>query len=201
MMSFDNNPRIKKGHLSSLELNGWFASNGNASIDSVELFNDRKSLKLQNDPADSLKISQVYYYANTRDITGDSIYFSGKFKYKGADSTSIVFGIQQMGQDTMANAMTEIGKRSGDSEWNDFTIKTAMSSLTSGINFFVFTTGNIELWTSNWQAQLDKKPFGAFVNHEFSVEKDLITDRPSAYPPRPRKHMKIWKYWVRSGGS
>lgn len=180
LMSFDNNPRIKKGHLSSLELNGWFVSNGNASIDSVELFNDRKSLKLQNDPADSLKISQVYYYANTRDITGDSIYFSGKFKYKGADSTSIVFGIQQMGQDTMANAMTEIGKRSGDSEWNDFTIKTAMSSLTSGINFFVFTTGNIELWTSNWQAQLDKKPLGAFVNHEFSVEKDKEFDYGSS---------------------
>ena len=88
LMSFDNNPRIKKGHLSSLELNGWFVSNGNASIDSVELFNDRKSLKLQNDPADSLKISQVYYYANTRDITGDSIYFSGKFKYKGASALS-----------------------------------------------------------------------------------------------------------------
>lgn len=109
LMSFDNNPRIKKSHLSSLELNGWYASNGKASIDSVELFNNRKSLRLQNDPADSLKISQAYYYANTRDITGDSIYFSGKFKYTGADSTFILFGIQQIGQEEPGNAITEIG--------------------------------------------------------------------------------------------
>lgn len=189
-MSFNNNPSVRKGHLISFqEKPGWFVPNGIANIDSTVLYNDQKSLRLVNTPQDTTKINQIYYWFNTEMIEGDSIIFSGKFRYKKADSTTIYFGIQQLKIDSEPeNTGTDLEKRSGDSEWEDFTVKAAMSSTTTGICFFGFTTGDIELWISGWQAEIDKKPIGSQIglvpkadsDNGFYIGSTIVLPKPSA---------------------
>lgn len=180
-LSFNNKPHLTKGHLSySGGKQGWYVTNGHAEIDSTVVYNNQNSLRLKNTPQDTLKFAQIYYFINAEMIEGDSIVFSGKFRYKGADSTKIFFGIQQLNTKTAPeNSGTDFEKRSGDSDWEAFTVKTALSPITVGVCFFVFTLGDIELWTSDWQAEIDNKPIGSLINQVPQAESDKRFDTGS----------------------
>ena len=63
-----------------------------------------------------------------------------------------------------------------------------MSSTTTGICFFGFTTGDIELWISGWQAEIDKKPIGSLIglvpkaesDNGFYIGSTIVLPKPSA---------------------
>lgn len=180
-LSFNNKTHLTKGHLSYSEgKQGWYVTNGHAEIDSMVVYNNQNSLRLKNTPQDTLKFAQTYYFINAEMIEGDSIVFSGKFRYNGADSTKIFFGIQQLNTKTAPeNSGTDFEKRSGDSDWEAFTVKTALSPTTIGICFFVFTLGDIELWTSDWQAQINNRPVGSLINQLPQADTDKRFDAGS----------------------
>ncbi|RHJ86575.1 S41 family peptidase [Parabacteroides sp. AM08-6] len=203
-MSLENNPVIEKGQLQSLSKSGWYVPNGLANIDSVVLYNNQKSVRLSNAPEDTAKISQIYYWVNTSSIEGKTVRFSGKYRYKGADSTHMSIGIQTMDKNKgPISTNTDIGKHSGDADWTDFTVEATMPTLTEGIAFFAYITGNNEFWLSDCQAYIDNKPLDKLTSQVFPAEKDNEFDNGSKISlPAPTPQMfenleilgKVWGF-------
>ena len=201
---FEENSVIKVGHAKSIDDRGWFVPNGQANIDTVIQYKNQKSIHISNLPQDTTKITQLYYYVNASLLEGQSIRFSGKYKYRGADSTNISFGIQQLVKEKgPVNTPPELEKRSGDSDWIDFTVEGTMDSLTLGLYFFVFTTGDIELWLSDCQAYIDNEPLNRLAHQSFPAEQDKEFDYGSAITlPEPTPQLienlevagKVWGF-------
>lgn len=178
LLSFDN-VLINQGNKSIYSRkNGWYNPNGSITTDSLTLFNKSKSLLIS--PNDSTKRAEVYYYVNSEEIEGDSILFSGKYKYANANNAKIIFGINQSNIDDKVMTVTHsVEGCQNNSDWIDFEVRMALDKTNWELSFFIKTEGKIQLWVTDCMSKVDSRPLGSIIHREYDAETDKEFDNSS----------------------
>jgi C-terminal processing protease CtpA/Prc len=175
----DNEIFTGEAHQNSYR-NGWYVFNGTYTVDSSDITErNSKSLLLSSSGQDTRKWLHAYYYYLKHDrFIGDSICFSGKYKLTGTDNDSIFFSIRQFdgNPQTQTALVVSTGKpASDDSDWKDFSVKTAINENVLGISFLIHSPKNVQVRIKDCQVLADNRPlkdmgfyaYGAETDHEF----------------------------------
>ncbi|MDR2039408.1 MAG: hypothetical protein LBQ60_15915 [Bacteroidales bacterium] len=154
----------------------WISS-GNTGKDSINVAEGKYSLKLQND-------CDVYYYLDAARIEGDSLIFSGKFKYSEARSGKLYFYILQRVRDESVEhpAIPDsliINNISGNAGWDGFTIRAKLKPNIYEIRFGLKTENINKVWIDDWDIQVDNFPVYRYVKARYPAEEDVEFDKGS----------------------
>lgn len=180
--------------------NGWYAPNGLATIDSLVTYEKRKSLCIRPLQNDTTKEYQIYYYLNSEEIEGDSVTFTGKYRYEDAEVPKVTFSIQQYDGDAK---VTHQINRSGKSKWINFKVKAAIGEGADAIIFKIYFHKNTQLWLNDCQVEIDGHPLKDFVNVKYKAEEDKEFDKGSNITLEPLSAMmtenlevlcKVWGF-------
>lgn len=148
----------------------WIGS-GITQKDSADAAEGKYALRLQNK-------CDVYYYLDAARITGDSLIFSGKFKYSNAKSGKLNFYMLQRVRDESIEhpqypdslIITDI---SGNADWDGFTIRAKLKPNIFEIRFGLKTEGIEKTWIDDWDIQIDNQPVYRFVKARYKAEEDV----------------------------
>lgn len=178
----------------------WYVLSGNVKIDSSVNYGTCKSILLESQTKASTEPSEVYYLLVLEELEGDSITFTGKYKYKNATDATMQMGIRQINEigestQTIFTPDSIVNQK----EWTSFQVKTAFNKYTTEIQFLVQAKRDIQLWISGCEVYLDNIPvlyktdFGALKDHQFDKSSDI---RLSATTPQTIENLEILgKIW------
>ncbi|MDR2955626.1 MAG: hypothetical protein LBV43_11145 [Prevotella sp.] len=168
----DNSMIIEEGKVLPLDSyhlsnNTWARMAGDITIDTLNLYEGEKSLKLTPTEMDTLKVAIALFRFDLSTIEGNSISVSGKYRMKKSeDAKTHLMIFQQMSFDTI---LIEPGD---DLQWKDFEIKVPVKESVDEAMFFIEVHGDTELSISGCQAKIDDIPFSDLINREYPAEKD-----------------------------
>lgn len=154
----------------------WIAT-GRTQKDSINVAEGKYSLQLLYD-------CDIYYYLDGARIEGDSLVYSGKFKYSGAKDGKLYFYILQKGRDESVEHPPVpdsliLKNLSGKADWDDFTIKAKLKPAIYEIRFGLKTEQINNVWIDGWDIQVDDLPVYRFVKVKYPAEDDVEFDNGS----------------------
>ena len=148
---------------------GWFTNNATAAkIDTLTLCDGQASVRVRKKAGESVRAMFHFY---NRDIVGKKVRFSGKYKYRQAKDAKVAFLIVL---DTYLNTVVTsdtVHACEGDSEWMGFTVESEMPR-TENFYFQIVTMGDMELWVSDCQAEVDGYSLDILENSSAKVDSD-----------------------------
>ena len=148
---------------------GWFTNNATAAkIDTLTLCVGQASVRVRTKAGESVRAMFHFY---NRDIVGKKVRFSGKYKYRQAKDAKVAFLIVL---DTYLNTVVTsdtVHACEGDSEWMGFTVESEMPR-TENFYFQIVTMGDMELWVSDCQAEVDGYSLDILENSSAKVDSD-----------------------------
>ena len=148
---------------------GWFTNNATAAkIDTLTLCDGQASVRVRTKAGESVRAMFHFY---NRDIVGKKVRFSGKYKYRQAKDAKVAFLIVL---DTYLNTVVTsdtVHACEGDSEWMGFTVESEMPR-TENFYFQIVTMGDMELWVSDCQAEVDGYSLDILENSSAKVDSD-----------------------------
>lgn len=176
-MKFETDAELSSGVYRQPWVSRWITVTGNQQKDSKTFAEGKYSLRMDNS-------GNVYYYLDASRIEGDSLTFSGKYKYKKADGGKIFFYILQKDRyesiewPPIPDSLIVNGMK-GDAEWNSFTIKAKLKDDIQEIRFGLNTENIQTVWIDDWDIQVDDLPVYRFVKTHYPAEDDKEFDNGS----------------------
>lgn len=161
--------------------NGWYTFKERAHIDTLTRYEGENSLLIFSLPEDSVKEQYAYYRVLTRELEGDSIQFSGKYKFSDAKNAKVGFGIYQYGGGNgsdMDSLMKDINVPE-TKDWIDFKLKVPVKQELGGLLFSVIIQGDIKLWLTNCRVEVDGDILGDRINARYEAEEDKRYEKGS----------------------
>src|SRR5690554_1617222 len=174
-MSFTSDNLDTTRLLPRLRPNIWYRSTGFVSVDSLNTYNNEKSLRLATSDDGSPKVILTSFLYDLEEIDGDTIVVKGKYKLLKANDAKISFRTMQYHgiTDKMDSVFIE---PSASPDWKDFHIKSALEESTGKAYFYIFGEGDIDILLSNCRTWIDDVPLSDLINREFAAEKDTEFD-------------------------
>lgn len=155
----------------------WNMMKGHISIDTVNLYGGKNSLRLTSSEKDSLKEIYVFYGYDLTELDARFLTIKGKYKIDKAEDAEIIFRIQQYYYiDRVDSIIIEPIKTS---EWKDFTVKTPIEKEANWAALYIVGKGEIDILVSDCQAWIDDIPLSDILNKEYAAEKDIEFDKGS----------------------
>lgn len=150
--------------------NIWYKIQGDISIDTLNLYNGEKSIKLTPSQKDSIKKIELSYYFDFSEIERNTITISGKYKVKMTKDAKLSFILSQFSNEhTMDSIIIE---PSNDTNWKNFEIKAPFSNEAGSSLFHIKGEGDIELFINNCQTRIDNQPLSDLIDRKFAAEED-----------------------------
>ncbi len=168
-MKFETDAAINPYSAKSPWVTKWIAI-GNTEKDSIVKAEGKYSLKL-------MQGAGAYYYTDAARIVGDSLNFSGKFRYAGASNGKLYLYILQKDRyesverppipDTLILTGLE-----GKNDWQSFNIKAKLKNGIQEIRFGISTKDISNVWIDDWDIKVDASPVYNFIKTQYPAEKD-----------------------------
>lgn len=147
----------------------WASDDRETKVDKETRYNNQPSLLIQSAQGKDVK---VQFHFSNRDIVGQKIVFTGKYKYKQAKNAKVMFSI---GLDTFLRTFErEITTVTcdGDQDWQSFSVEMPFTR-TSNFFFRIMSTGDNTLWISDCQVLADGQSFDILVRANADAHKDM----------------------------
>lgn len=149
---------------------GWYSNNSNVSIDDKIRYNNQSSLLIPVTPQDSI---DIYFHLNNRDILGKKIVFSGKYKYQEAQDANVSFTITlKTFLRTVETEKTDV-RCNGKQDWESFSVEMPLER-TEHFWFRIQPSGDMKLWISDCQVEVDGQSFDIMVNPTAKADMDSV---------------------------
>lgn len=156
--------------------NGWYVMDG-VTKDTVNPAEGKYALKIE-----SQERSMAIYYLGAGTIEGDSVTYSGKYRFEDAVNAKIEFKIEQLTRYVAPSTdiqTLELSGQNGSSGWKSFLVKSKLQEGTQGILFPVYTEGKIKLWIDDLDIRVDARPLTEAVKVDFQARNDNEFDEGS----------------------
>lgn len=176
-MKFETDAKLSSRIYGQPWVSRWITVTGSQQKDSMTFAEGKYSLRMDNS-------GDVYYYLDASRIEGDTLTFSGKYKYKNADKGKIHFYILQKDRyesiewPPIPDSLIVNGMK-GDAEWNSFTIKAKLKDDIQEIRFGLHIENIQTVWIDDWDIQVDSLPVYRFVKTHYPAENDKEFDNGS----------------------
>lgn len=159
----------------------WTAFEGTAVVDTLTKYKTQNTLILTPCMQDSIKKARINYQVWINELDGNTIHFSGKYQYTGADTTSTYFKIIQttkQGNDVVDSLWIK-GSDSNKTGWTYFCLKATMSDVAGSIMLSAGFKGNVKLRLADCRLSIDGKSLNHIINREYRAETDNEFDKGS----------------------
>lgn len=177
--------------------NSWVSLHGTATIDPLTLYKGEKSLLII---PDSLNQSDVSYTILAYGLEGDSIRFTGKYKYSDAKKTDITFYILQVTSENLKKDSVIIKDCNGSDHWQNFEVRANLQKA-QVLYLAVKTQGPIRMNLSECEFEIDGRPLNKVVDIKFNADNDHEFDEGSGItlgkltPQMKENLMVLGKVW------
>lgn len=147
---------------------GWFSDGPDTQSDSYTTYEGQSSLCIL--PLDGKEVNTFFHLSN-RDIVGEKVVFSGKYKYKQAQDAKVYFSItlKTFLRTMVDKSITE--ECNGEQDWKEFSLEVPLER-TEDFFFRITTHGDIKLWVSDCQVSVDGQSLDILVRPNEEVDKD-----------------------------
>ncbi|WP_293944760.1 MULTISPECIES: S41 family peptidase [unclassified Sphingobacterium] len=149
---------------------GWYSNSPRVIVDEKTRYDNHQPSLLISSTKE--KDIDAFFHFSNRDIVGKNIVFHGKYKYEQAQDAQVSFSINL---NTFSRAImtekTTVGCN-GDKEWNSFSIEMPLDR-TEHFYFHIISSGNIKLWISECQVEVDGQSFDILQNPTAEADKDF----------------------------
>lgn len=175
-MSFKDNSVILRNP--STTANKWSKKKGEVYIDTLNLYKEQNSIRINSSKQDSIKGIYVWYAFDLSEIDAKNITVTGKYKVIKAETSEIVFKIQQYSKPVKADSIFIDCNVSP--KWTDFKIEAQIDKETDWAVFYIVGEGNIEILLNNCQAFVDGIPLSDFISRGEAIGTDREFDKGSS---------------------
>lgn len=147
----------------------WASDDPETQVDRQTVYNNQSSLLIQSAQGKDVK---VQFHFSNRDIVGKKIVFSGKYKYQQAQHARVQFAITlDTFLRTFEHESTTV-ECNGEQDWKSFSVEMPLER-TSTFFFRLVSLGDIKLWISDCQVQVDGQSFDILVRANSEAQKDM----------------------------
>lgn len=158
-------------------VNRWITVYGNQTKDSTTVSEGKYSLRLKDN-------NHVYYYLDASRIEGDSLLFTGKYKFNNANKGKLYYYILQKDRyesiehPPIPDSLI-INNINGNADWNSFSIKAKLKDDIHEIRFGLDVQNIKDVWIDDWDIQVDSFPVYRYVKTHYPAEEDKEFDNGS----------------------
>ncbi len=176
-MKFETNDNIYDPSRSPFPWVSRWVCEGTSNKDNVVFAEGKNSLRLNDN-------CNAYYYLDASRIEGDSLFFSGKYKYaKGVNGKLYFYILQKDRYESVEWPPVPdsliIDHIRGNSEWKTFSIRAKLKKGIQEIRFGLKLNGFNNVWIDDWDIQVDNLPVYRFVKSHYPAEEDKEFDNGS----------------------
>lgn len=179
LLSFEQTT-ITRADISPIKFSfGWYNPRGNTAIDTLLKYEGQKTLSLASLPEDAEQKAELFFLIGDPKLKGDSVTFSGKYRYTEADSASIEVGIRSLFNETGKSIKRDCRQAS---DWETFHITTILEE--DPLCFYARTNGKVELRLADCHAAIDGCPLERiFVRQSEPIDTTFNRGSGIAIPP------------------
>ncbi|MDR2037431.1 MAG: hypothetical protein LBQ60_05865 [Bacteroidales bacterium] len=150
---------------------------GNVRKDSTDVAEGKYSLQLQDN-------CDIYYYLDASRIEGDSLIFSGKYKFNNTQKGKLFFYILQKDRYESSDHPPVpdsliIQTNIENSDWKSFIIRAKLKPGIQEIRFGLKTENIKYAWIDDWDIQVDSIPVYRYIKVRYPAEEDREFDNGS----------------------
>ncbi len=170
-LSFDNATLISSDNMSpNPPKMAWYSNNPRVIVDYQTRYNKNQPSLLISSTKE--KDINAFFHFSNRDIVGKKIVFHGKYKYEQAKDAQVSFSIAlNTFSRSILTEKTTVACN-GDQDWNSFSIEMPLDR-TEHFYFHIISSGNIKLWVSDCQVEVDGQSLDILENPTAEADKDF----------------------------
>ena len=174
---------------------GWYSNSPRVMVDDKTQYDNHQPSLLISSTKE--KDIDAFFHFSNRDIVGKKVVFHGKYKYEQAQDAQVSFSIvlNTFSRSILTEKTAVVCN--GDQDWNSFSIEMPLDR-TEHFYFHIISSGNIKLWISDCQVEVDGQSFDILENPTAEADKDFdfiessnIAFRQFPYPSAARKFRNI----------
>lgn len=172
---------------------------GEIYIDTLNLYKGQNTLRINSSKQDSVKKIYVWHAFDLSEIDANTITISGKCKVIKAETSEIVFKIQQYSNQYKADSIFIDWEESP--KWRDFKVEARIDKESDWAVLYIVGEGDIDIMLGDCQAYVDNTPLSDFVNRGDAVRNDNEFDKGSniklgAITPKVTENLEVLgKVW------
>ena len=148
---------------------GWFSDGRLTRVDTLTRCDNQASVLIQ--PGDTGMVLTFFHLYN-RDIVGDKVTFSGKYKYEAPKKGTVDFLIA-LDTYQSTNEQERVRREcEGSADWTEFSVEMPLPR-TEHFYFRIVASGDMKLWVSDCDVSIDGHSLDILVNPTRKADKDV----------------------------